>query len=104
MILLFMENKLIVTLTSSDLRDLISEVLDEKIRLLKPSQKEVQKDDSLISRLDVAKLFGVSTTTIDKWRRNDILPPIIKIASRVYFRRELIFNLFKNRRYIEPPY
>jgi predicted DNA-binding transcriptional regulator AlpA len=92
-----MKKDLLVTLTTSDLRTLIAEVLDEKMR---PQMEHVTKpDDSrlLYSRLEVAALFGVSRTTIDKWRRFRILPPHVKIASRVYFHKEQIHELVKRK-------
>jgi predicted DNA-binding transcriptional regulator AlpA len=92
-----MKYDLLVTLTISELRSLIAELLDEKLMPLMP-QENVQKDPAaLYSRLEVAKLFGVSTTTIDKWRRYGILPPHVKIASRVYFYKDEIVELLKRR-------
>lgn len=92
-----MDNSLLVTLTTSDLRSLIADVLDEK---LKPAmaQENIKADPSaLYSRLEVADVFGVTTTTIDKWRRFKILPPEVKIASRVYFYKEQIVECIKRR-------
>ena len=92
-----MSNNLLVTLTTSDLRSLIADVLDEKLSPVKP-QENVQTDPAaLYSRLEVAKRFGVSTTTIDKWRRCNILPPPVKIASRVYFYKDQITEYIKRR-------
>ncbi len=88
---------LLVTLTTSELRRLIADVLDEKLTPVMP-QANVQTDPAaLYSRLEVAKRFGVSTTTIDKWRRYHILPPHVKIASRVYFYKDQIVELVKRR-------
>jgi predicted DNA-binding transcriptional regulator AlpA len=84
-------------LTISDLRSLIADVLDEKLTPVMP-QANVETDPAaLYSRLEVAKRFGVSTTTIDKWRRFRILPPEVKIASRVYFYKEQIVECIKRR-------
>ena len=92
-----MKNDLLVTLTISELRSLIAELLDEKLMPLMP-QANVQTDPAaLYSRLEVANIFGVSTTTIDKWRRYHILPPHVKIASRVYFYKDQIVELLKRR-------
>jgi hypothetical protein len=92
-----MKNNLLVTLTISDLRSLIADVLDEKLTPVMP-QANVETDPAaLYSRLEVAKRFGVSTTTIDKWRRFRILPPEVKIASRVYFYKEQIVECIKRR-------
>ncbi len=89
--------QMIVTLTTNDLRNLISEVLEEKLLKIASETKEAKKEASLISRLAVAKLFGVSKTTIDKWRRYKILPPVVKISSRVYFKKEEITLLYNRR-------
>jgi predicted DNA-binding transcriptional regulator AlpA len=92
-----MKSDLLVTLTTDDLRNIISEVLDEKL-IQNQSQKEIPKNDtSLISRLEVSKLFGVSTTSIDKWRRYKILPPVIKIASRIYFDKQKVMDLIERK-------
>jgi predicted DNA-binding transcriptional regulator AlpA len=92
-----MSNNLLVTLTTSDLRSLIAEVIDEKMR---PQMEHVTKPDEprpVYSRLEVAALFGVSRTTIDKWRRHRILPPSFKISSRVYFYKDQIKEFLKRR-------
>lgn len=92
-----MSKELLVTLTTSDLRSLIADVLDEKLTPVMPLANVQTDPAALYSRLEVAKLFGVSTTTIDKWRRYRILPPHVKIASRVYFYKDQIVELVKRR-------
>ena len=91
-----MKNVLLVTLTTTELRTLIGEVLDEKLKPV-PSLPETSNGTPLISRIEVARLFGVSKTTIDKWRRHHVLPPVIKISSRVYFDRDQIQEGLKKR-------
>jgi predicted DNA-binding transcriptional regulator AlpA len=88
---------LLVTLTTSDLRSLIADVLDEKLTPVMPQQNVQTDPAALYSRLEVAKRFGVTTTTIDKWRRFKILPPEVKIASRVYFYKEQIAECIQCR-------
>lgn len=88
---------LVVTLTKSELQELISEVIDVKLNRLKTSQEIPTPEGALVSRLEVAKLFGVSNTTIDKWRRYNILPPVVKIASRVYFKKDQILEVIKRK-------
>jgi predicted DNA-binding transcriptional regulator AlpA len=84
-------------INTSELKRFIEEVLEEKLKQHFPEKKETQSEVSLISRHEVAKLFKVSTTTIDKWRRYNILPPIVKMASRVYFKRHEIMQLMHSR-------
>jgi len=92
-----MSNNLLVTLTTSDLRNLIADVIDEKLRPEKAQESKPFDSRPLYSRLEVASLFGVSKTTIDKWRRHRVLPPAIKIASRIYFYKDQIIELLKKR-------
>jgi len=88
---------LLVTLTTSDLRSLIADVLDEKLKPVMTQENSKADPSALYSRLEVADVFGVTTTTIDKWRRFKILPPEVKIASRVYFYKEQIVECIKRR-------
>ena len=92
-----MSKDLLVTLTTSDLRNLIADVIDEKLRPEKEQESKPIDSRPLYSRLEVASLFGVSRTTIDKWRRHRVLPPAIKIASRIYFYKDQIIELLKKR-------
>lgn len=92
-----MLEKNLLNINTSELKRFITEVLEEKLKQLLPEKKETQSEVSLISRHEVAKLFKVSTTTIDKWRRFNILPPIVKMASRVYFKRHEIMQLMHLR-------
>jgi predicted DNA-binding transcriptional regulator AlpA len=93
-----MQNQnLLVTMTTSELRSLIAEVLDEKLQPQKEQDSKPNDSRPLYSRLEVAALFGVSRTTIDKWRRHRILPPALKIASRVYFYKDQIAEFLKRR-------
>jgi hypothetical protein len=89
--------QLIVTLNIFELRSIIADVLDEKFSRIVAKTKEKKEDLSLISRLQVVKLFAVSKTTVDKWRRFKILPPDIKMSSRVFFDRNQIFEALKRK-------
>ncbi len=89
--------KMIVTLTTNDLRNILSDVLDEKLKSVKEQTIPKKEEPALYSRMETAKLFGVTTTSIDKWRRHRVLPPEIKIASRVYFNKEQIHELLMKK-------
>lgn len=93
-----MNNKnLLVTMTTIDFQSLLEKLLDAKLSFMHVEKEKQPRDVALISRLDVAKLFGVSKTTIDKWRRARILPPIIKMSSRIFFDKEQIMEVVKRR-------
>lgn len=95
-------NQLLVTLRVGDLKHLISEVVTNCLKKDAPEELKVkEKPDEpvteLISRVKVAEMFGVSTTTIDKWRKFKFLPKGIKQCSRVYFLKAEIIELLKSK-------
>ncbi len=91
--------KLIVTLNVTDLRNLISEVIQTKLELLKEvgSTLNHSKTPELITRKEVAQLFGVSLVSIDKWRKHGVLPKTIKQSGRTYFLRTEIIELINTK-------
>ena len=95
-------NDLLVTLKVGDLKHLISEVVTNCLKRITQGELEAKdKPDEpvteLISRKKVAEMFGVSTTTIDKWRKFKFLPKGIKQCSRVYFLKVEIIELLKSK-------
>lgn len=92
-----MKKKLIISLTAEEFKELLLEAFRHQSTQKNANEASPKDVANLYSRLEVAKLFGVSNTTIDKWRRRSILPPIIKIASRVYFQKDQILELLKKK-------
>ncbi len=95
-------NDLLVTLKVGDLKHLISEVVTNCLKRITPVELEAREKPGepvteLISRKKVAEMFGVSTTTIDKWRKFKFLPKAIKQCSRVYFLKSEIIELLKSK-------
>jgi predicted DNA-binding transcriptional regulator AlpA len=91
------KNEFLFTLTISEFRSMIEEIIDDRLQQNIVIESKPEPSKPLYSRLEVAALFGVSRTTIDKWRRYRILPPAIKIASRVYFKKEQITDFLALR-------
>lgn len=93
--------KLIVTLTVSELRSIIQETLDRKLKMTQKKSPESWKNKEnlpeLITRKEVAQLFGVSLVSIDKWRKHGILPKTIKQSGRTYFLRKEIIELINTK-------
>ncbi|MDB4089265.1 helix-turn-helix domain-containing protein [Flavobacteriales bacterium] len=91
--------KLIVTLNVTDLRNIISEVIQTKLELLKEvgSTLNNSKTPELITRKEVAQIFGVSLVSIDKWRKHGILPKTIKQSGRTYFLRKEIIEFITTK-------
>jgi predicted DNA-binding transcriptional regulator AlpA len=89
-------SKLLVTLCVEELKELIYECLKDVIPNRQNSER-TEQDAELISRFDACKLFGVSKTTIDKWRKYKLLPKEVKIASRVYFNKQELLELINKK-------
>ena len=92
-------DKLIVTLNVSELKDLIAETIDSRLRKLtevKPTLPKVELP-KFLTRHEVAKLFRVSLVTIDKWRRFGMLPRTIKQSGRTFFLRDDIVQLLEDK-------
>lgn len=95
-------NDLLVTLKVGDFIQLISEEVTNYLKRMTPMELEPREKldepvTELISRKKVAEMFGVSTTTIDKWRKFKFLPKGIKQCSRVYFLKVEIVELLKSK-------
>ena len=77
-----MNEQLIVTLNVVELRTIIDESIANA--LTKVPQKT--EEDTLLKRIDVAKLFGVSLVTLNQWMRDGRIL-YHRINSRVFFKR-----------------
>jgi predicted DNA-binding transcriptional regulator AlpA len=92
-------DKSILTLNVSELRELIAETLDLKLKKFLPTDPGLAKPElpKFLTRQEVASLFRVSLVTIDKWRRFGRLPRTIKQSGRTYFLREEIEKLIDDK-------
>jgi len=92
-------NKLIVTLNVSELKTLIAETIDSRIKNLKEVPSELPKINlpKFLTRAEVAALFRVSLVTIDKWRRYNRLPKTIKQSGRTYFLKNEIEEFLNDK-------
>ena len=91
----------IVTLTVQQLKDAILTSVKEEIeKLLSQPTKDSEDnlDDLLLTRHQVAKMFGISTVSLDKWKSAGLLPKHIKMAGRVYYMRQEILEMINKRK------
>ncbi len=91
----------IVTLTVQQLKDAILTSVKEEIqKLLCQPAKDSEDDlnDLLLTRHQVAKMFGISTVSLDKWKSAGLLPKHIKMAGRVYYMRQEILEMINKRK------
>lgn len=92
-----MNDNLLVTLKISELKFLLEEVIEEKLKQFKNLVPTVSSISKFMSRQEVADLFNVSLVSIDKWKKYGILPQPIKQSGRVYYLREEIEQLIEDK-------
>ena len=80
----------LIQITEEKLTSTIIESLKKEIEILK-TQFQPQQPTEWISRNDVAKMLGVSFTTLYSWNRKKILVAY-SIGNRVYYKREQVNN------------
>jgi predicted DNA-binding transcriptional regulator AlpA len=92
-------DKPIVTLNVSELKLLISEVIDAKLLSMHEIKATLPKAElpKFMTRREVADLFGVSLVSVDKWKKHGILPPPIKQSGRTYFLRKDIDKMIEDK-------
>lgn len=85
---------LLIQLTKVELKEMIDQAIKEALATNASSAHTIPSEVYL-TRADVAKLFQVTLTAINKWSRQGKLNRHY-IGSRVYFLRSEIDALFKN--------
>lgn len=80
----------LIQITEEKLTSTIVESLKKEIEELK-SQFQPKQPTEWISRNDVAKMLGVSFTTLYSWNRKKILIAY-SIGNRVYYKRDEVNN------------
>ncbi|MCE3297075.1 MAG: DNA-binding protein [Crocinitomicaceae bacterium] len=89
-----MEQIQLIQVTPNELADIISEnvktQIQELAKGLNNSNQESHKE--ILSRKEVAELFGVSLVTIHDWINTGILAPY-KIGGRTFFKRSDLMQL-----------
>jgi hypothetical protein len=91
-----METRLIVTLNTDELKQLINETVTNALSKVPQPKKD---DDTLLKRKDIAKLFSVSLVTVSQWMKDGKLP-YHRINSRIFFKRGEVFKAME----INPKY
>ncbi len=94
------DDRHIVTMRVSELQEAIRSSVEEKLREFITEQKSEDKknDTTLIPRKKVAKMFQVSTVSLDKWRRKGLLPDPIKQGRKIYYLRSEIERMIIERK------
>ena len=76
------------------------EILDDRLEsiLSKISENKQGKEEELLTRHDLARLFGVSLVTINEWCKKEILTPH-NMNSRVYFKKSEVMDALASSKY-----
>tara|TARA_B110000116_G_scaffold248171_1_gene241029 strand:- start:297 stop:557 length:261 start_codon:yes stop_codon:yes gene_type:complete len=78
----------IIQVTPEELKQLINEALDSKLKEILHNVKPEPKIEYL-SRKETSKILGVSTGTLNNWNNSGILEPVY-IGKRVLYTRQAI--------------
>ena len=82
-----MESTILQNVSVSELRNLISEAVAEKVKHLSPPQK----DPELITRAEVVKILGISLPTLNDWTKRGIIPAL-RIGSRIRYKKHDVYQ------------
>lgn len=72
-------------------------ILDERLELAlsKLTQEHEHGEETLVTRKDIARLFGVSLVTVNAWMKKGLLP-FHRINRRVYFKKSEVLATLKS--------
>jgi len=68
-----------------ELKTLLFQWLDEHQEAKSQQETTIKEHDPLMTRIELAAFFGVSTVTITDWMKRGM--PYLKMKGRVYFQR-----------------
>lgn len=95
-------DKLLIVTNKEELVSVLNDVLKDKLNLLKENSKDLSKDEKEISKQikllsidDVCKLFNVSRVTLNKWKKQGLIP-YKKMSRRVFFVEDDIYKSITN--------
>lgn len=77
-------------ITPLELKELISETLDNKLEQLQTTTSPVP-EENLMTVEETLKLLKCSKQALWNWRKNGILPSY-RLGNRVYYKKSDIFN------------
>ncbi len=85
-----------ILLTKKELIEILDERLEKTFLKLNTQEKPESKEEELLTRHDVARLFGVSLVTVNAWCKKGVLKPH-NMNSRVYFYKSEIKNSLESQ-------
>ena len=95
-----MSQILLHSINLSDFKEIIAEVLDEKLR--KISKPEIKQESGYLTRHEVSRLLKISLTTLNDWSKQGIVQSY-RIGNRILYKISEIeqsISQVKNLKYI----
>jgi len=87
-----MQNLIFSQIPIEEFRTLISDTV--RAEMQKNSISDPQPTTELLTRLETAKILGVSLPTLNEWTKTGVIPGY-RIASRIRYKRAEILNAVK---------
>ena len=74
-------------------------ILDERLELAlsRLNQEGEHGEETLVTRKDISRLFGVSLVTVNAWKKKGLLP-YHRINRRIYFKKSEVLATLENVR------
>ena len=69
-------NQIQYVVGKDDLKELLSEIIDERIAYVIQTWNETNKDDALVSTTKAMEILDVSKTTMWRWKQRGYLVPV----------------------------
>lgn len=94
----------IITITTEELKQLISEVVANELRILAGRTLVETETNGKVyyTRDEVSEILNVSLVTLHKWEKRKILIPV-KIGKRVLYPKDIVHNRQNNFNYLKSP-
>jgi len=90
-------DKQIFNLKVSELEELISKAIGEKLQHLPIKEKKELLTKKLLTLKEITQIFKVTKQTVYKWIKCNVLPQSIKVGGRVYFKRSEIDKIINQK-------
>jgi excisionase family DNA binding protein len=75
-------------ISTEDLKNIFSEVIEEKLKQL-PTSKNLEKELAFLNRFEVAKILKISLPTLNNWSKEGKLQSY-RIGNRILYKAEEI--------------
>ncbi len=83
----------LVVLTAGDLRELVERLIDAKTKKEQPIE---QQGDEFLTSAQLKTIFGVSTSTVWRWKQAGLIRPV-KIAGLLRYRKAEIMAMLNHQ-------